>query len=163
MVDTILPEQKKARAIVRYLRISPRKVRLVINTIRHKPIATAVSTLSALNKKAARLVEKGLKSAVANAKARGLQEERLVVSDIRADGGPMFKRVMARAMGRADQMLRRTTHLTIVLQETEKHFGPSRVSETEKEEKKALTTEKLKKARGSASSKKTKKMVKVSR
>ena len=115
---------KQARAIVRYLKISPRKVRLVINAIRRKPAAQAQSILMGLNKKAARLVEKGLKSAVANAKGKGFEESRLVVSEIKADGGPVMKRFMSRSMGRADQILKRTTHLTITLQEAEKSFGP---------------------------------------
>lgn len=99
-------------------------MRLVINTIRWKPALAAVSILATLDKKAARLVEKGLKSALANAKVKGLEESRLVVSEIKADGGPVLKRFMARAMGRADEILKRTTHLTIVLREGEKPFGP---------------------------------------
>lgn len=118
----------EARAVVKYLRISPRKVRLVINAIRRKPAAQAVSTLATLNKKAARLVEKGLKSALANAKVKGLEESRLVVREIKADGGPVLKRFMARAMGRADEILKRTTHLTIVLREEEKPSGAPPVS-----------------------------------
>ncbi len=113
----------EARAVVKYLRISPRKVRLVINAIRRKPAAGAVSTLATLNKKAARLVEKGLKSALANAKVKGLEESRLIVSEVKADGGPVLKRFMARAMGRADEILKRTTHLTIVLREEGKPLG----------------------------------------
>ena len=124
MAEKNLDPLKEARAVVKYLRISPRKVRLVINTIRRKPAATALSTLMTLNKKAARLVEKGLKSALANAKGKGLEESRLVVSEIKADGGPVLKRFMARAMGRADEILKRSTHLTIVLREGEGSLGP---------------------------------------
>lgn len=126
----------EARAVVKYLRISPRKVRLVINAIRRKPAVRAVSTLAALNKKAARLVEKGLKSALANAKVKGLEESRLVVREIKADGGPVLKRFMARAMGRADEMLKRTTHLTIVLREEEKPIGPPPVSSEDQDKAK---------------------------
>ena len=110
MAETDPDISKQARAIVRYLRISPRKVRLVINAIRKKPATQAQSILMGLNKKAARLVEKGLKSAVANAKGKGLEESRLMVSEIKADGGPVMKRFMSRSMGRADQILKRTTH-----------------------------------------------------
>lgn len=123
MAEKKLDSKKEARAVVKYLRISPRKVRLVINTIRRKPVGLAFSTLTALNKKAARLVEKGLKSAFANAKGKGLEETRLVVSDIRADGGPVLKRFMSRSMGRADEILKRTTHLSIILREGEKTFA----------------------------------------
>ncbi len=161
MVETILPEKKEARAVVRYIRISPRKVRLVINTIRHKPVSRAVSALSSLNKKAARLVEKGLKSAMANAKVKGLEESRLMVSEVRADGGPMFKRFMSRSMGRADQILKRTTHLTIVLQEVQKSLAPPTPEGEEKKAKKAPVKEKLKKAKAAASTKKPKKMAKA--
>lgn len=124
MVEKDSDSTKEARAVVRYLRISPRKVRLVINTIRHKPVTFAFLTLTVLRKKAARLVEKGLKSAVANAKGKGLVETRLVVSQIKADGGPTMKRFMSRSMGRADQILKRSTHLTIVLREGEHSFAP---------------------------------------
>jgi len=124
MAEKVLEPKKEARSVVRFIRISPRKVRPVINTIRRKPVASAFSALISLKKKAARIVEKGLKSAVGNAKVKGLEENRLVVSEIKADGGPVMKRFMARAMGRADQILKRTTHLTIILREGEKAFGP---------------------------------------
>lgn len=106
-----------ARAVVKYLRISPRKMRLVLDTIRKKPVAEAAYRLKMTNKKAARMVEKVLKSAVANAKVLKMDEERLFVSEIRADGGPVFKRFMSRSMGRADRILKRTTHLTVVVDE----------------------------------------------
>lgn len=128
---------RQSRAVVKYLRISPRKVRLVIDQIRHKPVPLAFSVLMTLKKRAARLVREGLKSAVANAKVKNLEESRLVVSEVRADGGPLMKRFMSRSMGRADQILKRTTHLTIVLREGEKRTaGPARPSvEPEKAEK----------------------------
>ena len=123
MAEQNQDRSKEARAVVKYLRISPRKVRLVVNAIRRKPVPAAFAVLTALNKKAARLVEKGLKSAVSNAKVKGLNETRLVVSQIKADGGPVMKRFMARAMGRADEILKRSTHLTVVLREGERVFG----------------------------------------
>ena len=108
---------RSARAIAKYLRISPRKVRPVINAIRRRPAHHAASILAALPQKAARLAEKVLKSAVANAKVLQLDEGRLYISDIRADGGPTMKRFMSRSMGRADRMLRRSTHLSVILKE----------------------------------------------
>ena len=143
MPQKISDPTKEARAIVRYLRISPRKVRLVVNAIRRKPVGTAFSILTVLKKKAARLVEKGLTSAVANAKVKGLDQTRLVVSQIKADGGPVMKRFMARSMGRADQILKRSTHLTIILSEGDRSFGPllgggegkGKAKETAKEKK----------------------------
>ena len=133
---------KEARAIVRYLRISPRKVRLVVNTIRRKPVGSAFSILMVLKKKAARLVEKGLTSAVANAKVKGLDQTRLVVSQIKADGGPVMKRFMSRSMGRADQILKRSTHLTIVLNEGDRSFGPPLSGPEEKGKAKQTVKEK---------------------
>ena len=130
---------KEARTVVKYLRISPRKVRLVINAIRRKPVSLAFSTLLVLNKKAARIVEKALKSAAANAKVKGLDKNRLFVSEIKADGGPTLKRFMSRAMGKADQLLKRTTHLTLVLEEGERSFAPSDVLEEEKKAGKEKT------------------------
>ncbi|MBI4115945.1 MAG: 50S ribosomal protein L22 [Candidatus Omnitrophica bacterium] len=123
MTTQTVDHSKETKSVVRYLRISPRKVRLVVNTVRYKPVSQAFLVLSSLKKKAARMVEKGLKSAYSNAKVKGLDQSKLWVSEIKADGGPTFKRFMSRSMGRADQILKRTTHLTIVLKEGEKIFG----------------------------------------
>lgn len=114
---------RSARALAKYLRISPRKVRLVINAIRRKPVRHATAILMNLPQKAARLTAKVLKSAVANARVKQLEEGRLVVSDIRADGGPTLKRFLTRSMGRADRILKRTTHLSVVLTEGTKNWG----------------------------------------
>jgi len=138
----------EAKAITRYIRISPRKVRLVTNLVRSKPLSNAFATLATLNKKAARVIEKTLVSAEANARFKKLDENRLYIRDIRADGGPMFKRFMARSMGRADQILKRTTHLTIVLDEHERKVSfPRKGSEedTAKGAKPSKTKSKIKK------------------
>jgi len=63
------------------------------------------------------MAEQLLKSAVANAKVKKMDEESLYISDIRADGGPIMKRFMSRSMGRADRLLKRTSHLSITLEE----------------------------------------------
>ena len=152
MAEQVLDKPREARAIVRYLRISPRKVRLVTRAIARKPVLSALSILMALPKKAARLVEKGLRSAVANARVKGLEESRLVVSTIKADGGPVIKRFMSRSMGRADQILKRTTHLSIVLQEGRKAFGTPAAPGTEEKAEKG----KGKKIKKAAALKKTK-------
>lgn len=109
----------EAKAVTRYIRISPRKVRPVINLIRSKPLFHAYATLAHLNKKGARVVEKTLKSVEANARVKKMDERRLYIGEIRADGGPVLKRFMARSMGRANVILKRTTHLSIVLKERE--------------------------------------------
>lgn len=107
----------EARAVTKYLRISPRKVRLVIDQIRRKPVEEACYLLAALNKKAARVVLKSLESAMANAKVKKMDEKNLVIAEVKADGGPMLKRIMTRSMGRADRIKKRSTHLTITLKE----------------------------------------------
>ncbi len=109
--------ERSARAVVRFLRISPRKVRLVLDTIRRKKTGDAFRILFAQQKKAARMTEKLLKSAVANAKVLGLDENRLYVAKIYADAGPMMKRIMARSMGRTDRLVKRMTHISIVVAE----------------------------------------------
>lgn len=131
--ETAAAAKKSARAVVKYLRISPRKARLVIDTMRFEPVDRAFSILSILNKKAARMTEKLLKSAVANAKVLGMNESLLYVADIRADGGPSMKRVMSRSMGRADKIIKRMTHLSIILKEQEGR-GPASAPAVETEE-----------------------------
>jgi large subunit ribosomal protein L22 len=109
--------EKSARALAKYLRIGPRKIRGVVDTIRHKPVSIAFGMLTHMKQKGARLTEKVLKSAAANAKGLGMDENRLVVWEIRVDGGPMMKRFLSRSQGRADKILKRMSHLTIVLRE----------------------------------------------
>ncbi len=94
-------------------------MRLVIDAVRRKPVSDAFSILENLKKKAAPLVAKTLKSAQANAKVKKMDETRLYVREIKADGGPSLKRYMSRSMGRADVILKRMTHLTVVLGERE--------------------------------------------
>jgi large subunit ribosomal protein L22 len=117
-------EVKIARCVVKYLRVSPRKARLVIDTIRFKPVAKALAILKSLPQKSARMAEKALLSAQGNAKVLGMDMQRLYVSDVRADGGPVFKRFMSRSMGRADRILKRTTHLSLCLKEGERAYAP---------------------------------------
>ena len=117
------PSPRVVRALTKHLRIAPRKMRLVIDTIRRQPAQEAVGILMLLKKKGAKLAVKTLKSAIANAKNLGLNENRLYVSNVRADGGPVFKRFLTRSMGRADKILKRTTHLTIEVREGFKVWG----------------------------------------
>ena len=117
---------RSAKAKVKFLRIGPRKVRGIIDTIRYKHPAQAFQILFGLKQKAARMTEKLLKSVVANAKVLGMDESRLYISDIRADGGPTMKRLMERSMGRANRIIKRTTHLSVILKEGRKEWpaGP---------------------------------------
>jgi len=102
-------------ARARFVRVSARKARLVLDQIRGKPVAEALATLEYTPRAAARLVEKVLRSAVANAEhnhqVRNLDDLRVVQAI--ADGGPVLKRVQPRAMGRAFGIKHRTSHLTI--------------------------------------------------
>jgi len=105
-----------SKATTKYLRISPRKVRLVIALIKGESATKALSILKATNKKAAFLLSKVLNSAIANAKRLpNIDEEHLYISKISADGGPSLKRYKAQALGRATMILKRTSHITIEL------------------------------------------------
>ncbi len=110
---------REAKATLKYLRIGPRKVRIVIDAIRGKDVKRAFTILSSINKKGARMAEELLKSAVANAnsKYKGIDTDSMIVSEIKADGGPIMKRILTRSMGRADRILKRTTHLSVCIKE----------------------------------------------
>jgi large subunit ribosomal protein L22 len=105
--------QTVARA--RFVRVSARKARLVLDQIRDRPVGEALATLAFTPRAAAKLVEKVLRSAVANAEhnhgVRNLDDLRVVRAS--ADGGPSMKRVSPRAMGRAFFIKHRTSHLTV--------------------------------------------------
>ena len=131
-----VPSPRKVKAITKHLRIAPRKMRIVIDTIRRELALEAVGILELLKKKGAKLAVKTLKSAIANAKNLGLNENRLYVSDVRADGGPVFKRFLTRSMGRADKILKRTTHLTVELCEGHKIWGGRAPDEAKTKSKK---------------------------
>ncbi len=127
---------KSARAYVKFLRIAPRKLRGVVDAIRFKHPEQAFLILMTLKQKGAPIAEKLLKSAVANAKVLNMDYTRLVISDIRVDGGPVMKRFMARSMGRADKILKRTSHLSIFLTEGQKKWKTSTPALELQEEKK---------------------------
>ncbi len=107
----------KTKATARFVRVPPRKVRLVLDQVRGKRVSEALQVLPYIPRAAARLVEKVLRSAIANAEhnhqVRTLDDLRIVQAF--ADGGPSMKRVQPRAMGRAFFIRHRTSHLTIVL------------------------------------------------
>lgn len=114
----------QAKAIARTVRIAPRKVRLVVDLIRGKQIGEAVAILRHTPKAASPVVEKVLKSAVANAEHNyELDINNLVVSEIFVDEGPTLKRFRPRAQGRASAINKRTSHITIVVSE-KKGFNP---------------------------------------
>jgi large subunit ribosomal protein L22 len=106
------------RAIIRNVRISPRKLRLVADQIRGKSVDEALGILQFLPKGGSPILLKLLKSAIANAgNNHDLRADELFVAKVTVDGGPTMKRFMARARGRACRILKRTSHATIVLRE----------------------------------------------
>ncbi len=109
----------EAIAILRYARISPLKARLVLREIQGKDVGDALYLLKVTPKKAARIIENLLKSAVANAEEKGLDLDRLYIKKAVADRGPMFRKWLPRAHGRATMIRKRLSHLTIVLAQKE--------------------------------------------
>ncbi len=102
----------------RYIRISPRKVRLFTRELVGKKVEEADQLLQLAPQKAARILSKILRSAVANAEQREeIDLDSLFVKKILVDGGPVLKRYRARALGRAGRILKRTSHITVVLDE----------------------------------------------
>ena len=109
---------KEARATLRYARISPRKVQIVLDLIRNKPADMAMAILKHTPKAACEDLEKLLKSAMANAENNhNMDTTKLYVASCYAAPGPILKRILPRAQGRAFRVLKRTSHITIVLKE----------------------------------------------
>ena len=104
-----------AKAEAKFLRISPTKVRQVMDLIRLKDVSEAQAILIHLNKRPKEYLIKILNSAVANAKVKGFDVEQLYISKIFCDGGPSWKRFKAAAFGRASPIVKRTSHIRIEL------------------------------------------------
>ena len=133
----------KAQAIakLRYLRTAPRKIRLLIDLIRGMKVDEAIAQLENSQKNAATPVLKLLKSAVANAiHNENLDEKTLVVKTACVDKGPMLKRWMPRAMGRAAAIHKHTSHITIIL-EGEVKEGKKKIKKEKEKEVKTETKE----------------------
>ncbi len=108
----------ETKAVAKYIRVSPQKARLVADVIRGMKADRAVTTLRIMPKKAARILRKVLESAVANADQRdSVDVDTLYVKEITVDGGPMLKRFSPRAQGRATRILKRTSHITVIVDE----------------------------------------------
>jgi large subunit ribosomal protein L22 len=108
-------------AKLRYARISPQKCRLVADVVRGKPVGNALSTLKYMPKKGAKLVHKVLKSAVDNAENNnGADVDELKVHRIQVDAAPQFKRFAARAKGRGTRIIKRNSHITVVVSDGKK-------------------------------------------
>lgn len=109
-------QDKRPRAVAKYVRVSPRKAQIVVDLIRGKKVDDALAILMYTPKSAAPVVEKLLNSAIANAE-NNLELDRgsLYVAEVYANQGPTLKRYWARSHGRADMIKKRTSHITIVL------------------------------------------------
>ena len=105
-------------ASAKYIRVSPRKARLVVDLIRGKRVEEALNILSITPKASARIVEKLLKSAVANSSQdSNIDVDTLYINTIYVNEGPTLKRFRARAMGRVGRIRKRTSHITVILKE----------------------------------------------
>jgi len=110
----------EAKALLKHVRISPRKARLVVDLIRGQNAEAALNILRFTPRHAARVVSKVLKSAVANAVVKGMGDvDNLWVSRAFVDGGPMLKRIQPGPMGRAKPIRKHSSHITLVLSNEE--------------------------------------------
>ncbi|HOO39175.1 MAG TPA: 50S ribosomal protein L22 [Deltaproteobacteria bacterium] len=108
----------EAKAILRHTRVSPQKTRLLADKVRNKPIADALRMLNLIGTKRAHIMAKVLNSAVANAMSTGVMDvDNLYVKSILVDEGARLKRWRPRAQGRATRILKRTSHISVVLDE----------------------------------------------
>ena len=114
-----MAEKKGYVATTKFLIASPTKVRPVANVVEKMSCSKALATLEVMPQKGAKLISGTLKSAVANAlnQNKQLDEDMLVIKEIRIDEGPRLKRVWFRGRGRADQLLKRMCHITVVVDE----------------------------------------------
>lgn len=110
----------EVRAIEKHIRMSPQKVRLVLDAVRGKPVAEALAILKFLPQRAAGPVAKAVQSAAANAENNfNLDPRELVIVSATADEGSRLKRYRPRARGRVNQILKRSSHITVVVRERE--------------------------------------------
>lgn len=108
----------ETRAVAKFVRVSPRKIRLVMDEVRGMKVGEALNMLTFTPQKGAYLLRKLLNSALANAEQNaGVDVDALYIKRIYADGGPMMKRFRPRALGRATRIRKRLSHLTVILDE----------------------------------------------
>jgi large subunit ribosomal protein L22 len=104
----------QTQAVLKFVRLSPQKARLVADLVRGKKVDEAVNTLKFSNQRAAGVIRKVLESAIANAENNfGADVDELKINEIFVDEGPVMKRIMPRAKGRADRITKPTSHITI--------------------------------------------------
>ena len=108
----------EAKAVGKYIRISPQKARLVADVVRGMGVDRALTTLRFMPKKGAGILKRVIESAVANAtQVEQIDVDNLYIKKIFIDGGPSLKRISPRAMGRATGIIKRTSHITVILDE----------------------------------------------
>jgi large subunit ribosomal protein L22 len=108
----------EAKAIAKYIRISPQKARLVADAVKGQRVESALNVLRFMPKKGAMILRKIVESALANASQnQAIDVDTLFIKSIHVDGGPSMKRTMPKAMGRATRIIKRTSHITVVLEE----------------------------------------------
>ena len=108
----------EVRAVSKYVRISPLKVQKLVSAIKGKPVESGLQILKFMPQKSANILEKILRSAVANADQNAdIDIDLLIIRNIIADQGPTLKRWKARARGRGTRILKRTSHITVILAE----------------------------------------------
>ena len=108
----------EVKATAKYMRISAQKVRKILGSIKGKPVEVGINSLKFMPQKAAAMVEKILRSAVANADQNAdMDVDSLVIKNIIVNEGPTLKRFRARARGRGSRILKRTSHITVIVAE----------------------------------------------
>jgi large subunit ribosomal protein L22 len=149
-------ERQEVKAVAKWVRMSPRKARLVVDHIRGRSVPEARTVLAFTQRAAAREIEKVLHSAVANAEANhNLDGDELVVSSVYVDEGPVLKRWRARARGRAARIHKPTCHITVKLTPVERALEPAPKPKAEEPEAEAAPKKKAAPKRKPAAKKKT--------
>lgn len=133
-----------SKAKAKFIRVSPRKVRLVIDLIRGKTVSEALGVLENINKRARQPIIKVLKSAISNSRQSQANEENLYISKIVADEGPRLKRYKSAPFGRAVMIRHRLCHITVELDEHKKEIAKKKPLELSK---KKVKKEKVKKVK----------------
>lgn len=127
---------KQATAYLRYLRIAPRKMRLMGNMIKKMSVNEAEAQLIVHKRRSSKPLLKLLRSAIENAKGKGMDITKTIVWEVRTDKGPMLKRMIPRAQGRATPIHKDTSHILMVLQETENVLSSKFVVQRKKKQTK---------------------------
>lgn len=113
-------KDKRPHAVAKYIRIAPSKVRVVMKELRGKPVNVALGMLSNMSKSAAEPLAKVINSAAANAENNnGMIRDELYIAELRADAGATYKRFQPVSKGRAHSIMKRTSHLTVILDSKE--------------------------------------------